>query len=112
MSQAAFDTAVTDSKKLTSKPGQDDLLALYGLFKVANGEDISKAPSPGTFDFKGKYKKEAWSKSLKELNGNDDPVPSADAQEAAKKKYVELIERLKNELGYDANKSPEEVGGN
>jgi acyl-CoA-binding protein len=25
---------------------------LYALFKVANGEDISKAPAPGMFDLK------------------------------------------------------------
>jgi diazepam-binding inhibitor (GABA receptor modulating acyl-CoA-binding protein) len=28
----AFKTAVADSKKLTSKPGNDDLLDLYGSF--------------------------------------------------------------------------------
>ncbi|KAJ1299290.1 hypothetical protein OPQ81_003780 [Rhizoctonia solani] len=60
----------------------------------------------------GKYKKEAWQKNLKELNGNDDPVPTAAAQEAAKKKYAELIEKLKKECGFDENKVPEEVGGN
>jgi len=27
---SAFETAVADSKKLTSKPGNDDLLELYG----------------------------------------------------------------------------------
>lgn len=29
-----FDTAVADSKKLTSKPGNDELLELYGAFYV------------------------------------------------------------------------------
>jgi hypothetical protein len=29
-----FDTAVADSKKLTSKPGNDELLELYGAFCV------------------------------------------------------------------------------
>lgn len=66
-----FEEAVQDSKKLTSKPSNDDLLQLYGsspqswvfcpahadisalaLYKVANGEDITKAEAPGTFDFK------------------------------------------------------------
>ena len=28
----AFKTAVADSKKLTSKPSNDDLLELYGVF--------------------------------------------------------------------------------
>ena len=81
LTMSAFDTAVADSKKLTSKPGNEELLKLYGksflhahtialyrgtrcgrqtvtnmsltaLFKVANGEDISKAPAPGMFDLK------------------------------------------------------------
>jgi diazepam-binding inhibitor (GABA receptor modulating acyl-CoA-binding protein) len=71
----AFKKAVTDSKKLTSKPSNDDLLQLYGghapcssspirfcciltddyftaLYKIATGEDVSKAPTPGMFDLK------------------------------------------------------------
>lgn len=75
-----FDKAVADSKKLTSKPSNDELLSLYGtsswplhpwhtdgpplpprgmfityvtaLFKVANGEDFDSAPTPGMFDLK------------------------------------------------------------
>ena len=49
---SAFETAVIDSKKLTSKPSNDDLLELYGLYKVATGEDILKADTPGIFDLK------------------------------------------------------------
>jgi diazepam-binding inhibitor (GABA receptor modulator, acyl-CoA-binding protein) len=30
-----FDTAVADSKKLTSKPSNDDLLMLYGLYIIS-----------------------------------------------------------------------------
>ena len=77
----AFKTATEDSKKLITKPSNDELLELYGnsapqppslplsiiilaellllltqnlaaLFKIASGEDISKAPSPGMFDLK------------------------------------------------------------
>ena len=72
----AFQKAVVDSKKLTSKPGNEELLDLYGtdilsllpgsscssprltskspaaLFKVSSGEDITKAPAPGMFDLK------------------------------------------------------------
>lgn len=38
---SAFDTAVADSKKLTSKPDNDELLALYGmlLFYGMRGEE-------------------------------------------------------------------------
>lgn len=67
----SFEKAIADSKKLTSKPSNEELLDLYGanlkawqsypehpidnsaaLFKIANGEDISKAPAPGMFDLK------------------------------------------------------------
>ncbi|CAG8952382.1 hypothetical protein HYFRA_00001129 [Hymenoscyphus fraxineus] len=135
---SAFETAVTDSKKLTSKPNSDDLLSLYGisfssplplshsisrsiytapfspqfqwtranegyrtgLYKVAHGEDISKAETPGMFDIKGKSKKKAWQAVVDE---------GIDA-ETAKQRYVDLVEKMKVTYGYDANKAPEEVG--
>ncbi|EJT77704.1 hypothetical protein GGTG_02809 [Gaeumannomyces tritici R3-111a-1] len=96
----AFQKAVKDSKKLTSKPSNEELLELYGLFKVATGEDITKAPDPGMFDLKGKAKKNAWQKAV------DDCDTSEDAQE----KYVALVEKLKASCGYDENKEPESVG--
>jgi diazepam-binding inhibitor (GABA receptor modulating acyl-CoA-binding protein) len=96
----AFKTAVADSKKLTSKPGNDDLLDLYGLYKVAIGEDIAKAPAPGMFDLKGKAKKNAWQKFVDEGNTPDQ----------AQEKYIAKVEALKESCGYDANKEPEAVG--
>ncbi|TVY52063.1 Acyl-CoA-binding protein-like [Lachnellula cervina] len=97
---SAFDTAVADSKKLTSKPSNDELLELYGLYKVATGEDISKAEKPGMFDLKGKAKKTAWQGKVDEGLTSDE----------AKEKYVALVESLKEKLGYDADKVPEAVG--
>ncbi|KAM3537717.1 hypothetical protein ARSEF1564_009363, partial [Beauveria bassiana] len=47
---AAFKKAAEDSKKLLAKPSNDELLELYGLYKVGNAEDISSAPAPGMFD--------------------------------------------------------------
>ncbi|KAI0132464.1 putative fatty acid binding protein [Xylariales sp. AK1849] len=96
----AFQKAVADSKKLTSKPSNDDLLELYGLYKVGNGEDISKSPAPGMFDLKGKAKNKAWQKYV------DEGISAETAQE----KYVALIEKAKAEYGYDASKEPEAVG--
>ncbi|RDW79593.1 acyl-CoA binding protein [Coleophoma cylindrospora] len=113
-----FETAVIDSKKLTSKPGNDDLLELYGLYKVATGEDISTSEQPGTFDLKhkirrvrrmliavlvvqGKAKKRAWQKIVDEGITSDE----------AKARYVAKIAALKESCGYDANKAPEAVGG-
>lgn len=98
---SAFDTAVIDSKKLTSKPSNDELLQLYALYKVGLGEDISKAEAPGTFDLKGKAKKRAWQKVV------DEGLTKEQAQE----KYVKLVEELKEKYGYDANKVAEAVGG-
>ncbi|KAK0714852.1 acyl-CoA-binding protein [Lasiosphaeris hirsuta] len=97
----AFKRAVVDSKKLTSKPGNEDLLAIYALYKVATGEDFATAKAPGTFDFKGKAKYNAW----KDLVEGD--APSA---EEAQAKYVTKIEELKAKYGYDENKEPEAVG--
>ncbi|KAF7903968.1 hypothetical protein EAF00_001302 [Botryotinia globosa] len=99
---SAFETAVADSKKLTSKPESGDLLEIYSLYKVAIGDDISKAEAPGLFDIKGKAKKNAW----------QEKVDSGITADQAKEKYVAKIEELKKSCGYDANKAPEAVGGN
>ncbi|TLS30138.1 hypothetical protein PpBr36_03017 [Pyricularia pennisetigena] len=96
----AFKKAVVDSKKLLKKPSNEELLELYGLFKVGTGEDISGAPAPGMFDLKGKSKKAAWQKVV------DEGVTPEQAQE----KYVALVEKLKAAYGYDENKEPEAVG--
>ncbi|KAB8290028.1 hypothetical protein EYC80_010354 [Monilinia laxa] len=102
LTMSAFDTAVLDSKKLTSKPGSDDLLEIYSLYKVAIGDDISKAETPGMFDIKGKAKKKAW----------QEKVDSGITADEAKEKYVAKIAELKEKYGYDADKVPEAVGGN
>ncbi|KAM0328051.1 hypothetical protein ACHAQA_005453 [Verticillium albo-atrum] len=96
----AFKTAVVDSQKLTSKPGNDDLLQLYALFKLGNGEDIKQSPSPGMFDLKAKAKRNAWQKE----------TDAGTTAEQAQAKYVELVNSLKESHGYDADKVPETVG--
>ncbi|KAH6659003.1 acyl CoA binding protein [Truncatella angustata] len=96
----AFKQAVIDSKKLTSKPSNDDLLEFYAYFKVGTGEDFSSAAKPGMFDLKGKAKYNAWE------NVHKDGLSAKEAQD----KYVELIEAAKNKYGFDANKQPEAVG--
>ncbi|KAK4130177.1 acyl-CoA-binding protein [Trichocladium antarcticum] len=98
----AFQKAVVDSKKLTSKPSNDDLLEIYALYKIATGEDISAATKPGMFDLKGKAKYNAWN------NAVGDGLTVEEAQE----KYVAKIEEMKKTYGYDADKQPEAVGGN
>lgn len=49
----------------------------------------------------GKAKRNAWQAKHDELNGD---------AEKAKTEYVALVEKLKAEHGYDANKVPEAVG--
>ncbi|KAK1752095.1 putative fatty acid binding protein [Echria macrotheca] len=96
----AFKKAVLDSKKLTSKPSNDDLLAIYALYKVGTGEDFTTATAPGMFDLKGKAKYNAW-KAV-----HEDALSAEEAQE----KYVAKIEEMKAKYGYDENKEPEAVG--
>ncbi|KAK3400395.1 acyl-CoA-binding protein [Sordaria brevicollis] len=99
---AAFEKAVADSKKLTSKPSNDDLLEIYALYKVATGADFSKADKPGMFDLKGKAKYNAWQKVV------DEGLSAEEAQT----KYVAKVEEMKTQYGYDENKAPEAVGSN
>jgi len=97
-----FETAVKQSKQLTSKPSNDDLLKLYAYYKQAlQDPPIEKAEAPGTFDLKGKAKKRAWQQVV------DDGVTPEEAQT----KYVALVEEMKVKYGFDDSKAPEAVGG-
>ncbi|KAK7423478.1 hypothetical protein QQZ08_009047 [Neonectria magnoliae] len=96
----AFQKAVVDSKKLTAKPNNEELLDLYALYKIGTGEDVANAPAPGMFDLKGKAKKNAWEKTAAEGYSAD----------IAQQRYVALVESLKEKYGYDENKEPEAVG--
>ncbi|KIW33007.1 uncharacterized protein PV07_04511 [Cladophialophora immunda] len=102
MPSAAFQKAAEESRQLKAKPSNEELLELYALFKVANGEDISKAPAPGMFDLKGKAKHKAWQKE----------VDAGTTAEAAEDRYIKLVESLKTKYGFDPSKVPEAVGGN
>ncbi|KAF1737636.1 Acyl-CoA-binding protein [Beauveria bassiana] len=107
---AAFKKAAEDSKKLLAKPSNDELLELYGLYKVGNAEDISSAPAPGMQlgqssrapwrRVQGKAKKNAWQKVV------DEGISAETAQE----RYVALVEQLKTKYGFDENKVPDAVG--
>ncbi|KAF5007450.1 hypothetical protein FDECE_6212 [Fusarium decemcellulare] len=100
----AFKTAIEDSKKLTSKPGNEELLDLYALFKVGKLSLPFSFCIIGLLTFRspqqGKAKYNAWKKVA-------DEGISADA---AQERYVKLVEELKVKYGYDAAKVPEAVG--
>jgi diazepam-binding inhibitor (GABA receptor modulator, acyl-CoA-binding protein) len=80
-----FDSAVTQSKELPSRPSNEDLLQLYALFKQATDGDVS-GERPGGFDFKAIAKFDAWSEK------------KGIAKESAMQQYVNLVAQLKKEL--------------
>lgn len=76
-----FTDAQARVKTLTSRPSNEDLLALYALFKQAGSGDVS-GKKPGMFDLKGRAKYEAWS-ARKGLSSDE-----------AKQEYVSVVDRL------------------
>jgi acyl-CoA-binding protein len=80
--QQQFEQAQLDVKGLSSKPSNDELLALYSLYKQATDGEASGAKKPGRFDLVGKAKYEAWTK-LSGVSADD-----------AKTRYVETVDRL------------------
>ncbi|HTH54519.1 MAG TPA: acyl-CoA-binding protein [Cyclobacteriaceae bacterium] len=80
-----FNTAVTQSKELPSRPSNEDLLQLYALFKQGTDGDVN-GERPGGFDFKAIAKYSAW----EEKKGM--------SKEQAMQQYIDLVERLKKEL--------------
>lgn len=84
--KSQFEQAQKDVRKLTKKPSNDDLLALYSLFKQATEGDV-KGSRPGMLDMVGRAKYDAWTK----LKGtkNDD----------AMQKYIAKVQQLVKTLG-------------
>jgi acyl-CoA-binding protein len=79
--KALFEKAQKDVRNLTRKPSNDELLALYSLFKQATEGDV-KGARPGMLDMVGRAKFDAWSK----LAG----TKADDAME----KYTALVRKL------------------
>ena len=77
-----FETAVAEVKELPEKPGNDDLLKLYALYKQSTTGDV-EGKRPGMMDFVGRAKHDAW--AALEGTSSDD----------AKQAYVDLVEQLK-----------------
>ena len=76
-----FADAKSRVEKLTSRPSNDELLQLYGLYKQATVGDATGS-RPGMFDVKGRAKWDAWS-TRKGLS-----------KEAARTAYVALAAKL------------------
>lgn len=54
-----FQKAAEDVKNLTSRPSDQELLQLYGLFKQGTVGDCNQ-PKPGMLNLKERAKHEAW----------------------------------------------------
>jgi acyl-CoA-binding protein len=80
--QAAFETAVAESKTLPERPDNQTLLRIYALYKQASEGDVS-GRRPGFTDLVGRAKYDAWAG----LQGT--------SAEAAMQTYIDLIAELK-----------------
>jgi diazepam-binding inhibitor (GABA receptor modulating acyl-CoA-binding protein) len=81
-SESAFTTAVEEVKQLRERPGNQDLLRLYALYKQATTGDVS-GDRPKMIDFVNRAKYDAWA----ELQGT--------SREEAMRSYVDVVEGLK-----------------
>ncbi|MDB5986188.1 MAG: acyl-CoA-binding protein [Nevskia sp.] len=79
--KAEFAQALKDVKTLAKRPGNDDLLALYALFKQGSTGDVSGS-RPGMLDMVGRAKFDAWTK----LKGT--------SKDVAMKQYVAKVKSL------------------
>jgi diazepam-binding inhibitor (GABA receptor modulating acyl-CoA-binding protein) len=76
-----FNDAVAQSKQLTKRPSNEELLQLYALFKQATEGDVA-GERPGGFDFKAMAKYDAWAEK-KGMEKNQ-----------AMSQYIALMEKL------------------
>ena len=79
--ETEFTEASVRIKTLTTRPSNEDLLALYSLFKQASVGDAS-GKRPGAFNMVARAKFDAWS-ALKGTSAAD-----------ARQRYVDLVDRL------------------
>jgi diazepam-binding inhibitor (GABA receptor modulator, acyl-CoA-binding protein) len=76
-----FNAAAAKSKELTKRPSNEELLALYGLFKQATEGD-NAGSRPTGFDFKAIAKHDAWASR------------KGQPKEKAMEEYIEFVNDL------------------
>jgi acyl-CoA-binding protein len=81
-----FAVAKERVEKLESRPSNDELLQLYGLYKQATEGDVS-GPRPGMLDLKGRAKYDAWARR------------KGTSKDEAMKAYVALVAKLEAAQG-------------
>ena len=79
-----FNLAASQSKELTKRPSNEELLALYALYKQGSEGDVS-GERPGGFDFKAIAKYDAWAARK--------GLPKEEAMEG----YIDLVAQLKSQ---------------
>ncbi|XP_060631467.2 acyl-CoA-binding protein [Anolis sagrei] len=88
MSQAEFEKAAEEVKKLKTQPIDEEMLFIYGHYKQATVGDVN-TERPGMLDFKGKAKWDAWNK-LKGMSKED-----------AMKAYIAKVKELQEKYGME-----------
>jgi diazepam-binding inhibitor (GABA receptor modulating acyl-CoA-binding protein) len=78
-----FQTAVTESKQLPSRPDNDTLLQLYSLYKQATMGDVS-GKRPGRFSPIDRAKYDAWAKG------------AGMSTDEAMQQYIDLVNNLQS----------------
>ncbi len=76
-----FNLAASQSKDLTKRPTNEELLDLYALFKQGSEGDVS-GERPGGFDFKAIAKYDAWT------------ARKGISKEDAMRHYIDLVKTL------------------
>lgn len=81
--ETAFATARDEVEQLPERPGNQDLLRLYALFKQATVGDAT-GDRPGMMDFVNRAKYDAWA------------AVAGTAREDAMRMYVDVVAELKS----------------
>ncbi|RIW12388.1 acyl-CoA-binding protein [Algoriphagus lacus] len=81
MKPTTLEEAVALTQKFTTKPTNEELLRLYGLYKQATEGD-NENERPGGFDFKAAAKYNAWL------------ILKGKSKEEATQAYLDLVEEL------------------
>ena len=84
--ESRFAEAKARVEKLHTRPSNEKLLELYGLYKQATEGDVSGA-RPGLLDLKGRAKYDAWARR------------KGTTRDAAMKSYVALVGELEKSDG-------------
>jgi len=79
--ETAFTTAVAEVEELPERPGNEDLLRLYALYKQATAGDVA-GKRPGMMDFVKRAKYDAW--AMLEGTSQDDAMQA----------YVDVVKTL------------------